>query len=170
MRPAAIYGLTLFWGLAGAALAHSDPEIEVFHPVTPEEAAIELLPAAAPAVATGLESAVRCSETKVRTAVVTLRWQAGAVSGGSQRIDISKLRDGFATGRYETTPRLPREQAAAGVEGAEPGINYYWRVLSEVAGGWTSSPIGRFEVPVCPWDEAAPSRSSGERVPPGGGR
>ncbi len=132
---APILGLILTWALTGAAVAQDDLEIEVFKPVTPGEAGIELLPAGAPGGAADFAVTARCSETKVRTAVVALRWTVGELGGGAQRVDISKLRDGFATDRYETTRRLPPELSTVGVEGPEPGINYYWRVLTELAGG-----------------------------------
>ena len=62
-------------------------------------------------------------------------------------------RRGFDKGRYQTSGQLPHGQAAAGVEAPEPGILYYWRVLTETPAGWIPSTVERFEVPVCPWDE-----------------
>lgn len=132
-----------------------DAQIEPFVPVTPEEAAITLLPAGTPGGAAELDWQARCSETRRRTAIVALGWRPAA-EAAVQRVDVSKFRDGFERLRYEVSPRLADERAAVAIEGAEPGINYYWRVLTERPEGWVPSAVERFDVPVCPWDETYP--------------
>ncbi len=152
--------LTAGSGLAPSAWA--DPPIEDFTPVSPPEAAIAILPADTPGAAGELGYSARCHPTKQRAAIVDLGWQtAGEQSAGEQRIDISKFPRGLATGRYDTTRRLPGTMTAAAVDSPEPGIAYYWRVLSKTDDGWVASGVERFEVPVCPWDQPDLSGLSG---------
>ena len=47
-------------------------------------------------------------------------------------------------------PRLDRTTAA--LEKLEPGVNYYWRVLTRTDGGWVPSAVARVEAPTCPVD------------------
>ena len=68
------------------------------------------------------------------------------------RLDLSKLRDGFETGRFETSGPLPAALEGATVAGPEPGIHYYWRLLTLTPEGWVTTSEARFEAPVCPWD------------------
>ncbi len=152
----------LAWTFAAAAVSAQYPDFETFTPVTPEEAAVTLLPPALPGGAGDLRFSERCSETRRRTAVIALSWRAGQ-GNGDQRVDITKFRDGFDLGRYQTSGRLPHGQTAAGVEAPEPGLRYYWRVLTETPAGWIPSAVERFEVPVCPWDE--PSDPTAVRSP-----
>ncbi len=39
------------------------------------------------------------------------------------------------------------------VSGMRPGINYYWRILTPMKGGWVQSQIARCQPLVCPFDE-----------------
>ncbi len=146
----------LVWTLTAVAASAQDPDFQTFTPATPEEAAITLLPPATPGSAGNLRFSERCSETRRRTAVIALSWRAGEGSG-DQRLDFTPFRDGFDQGRYQTSGRLPHGQTAAGVEAPEPGLRYYWRVLTETPAGWIPSAVERFEVPVCPWDEPQPT-------------
>lgn len=140
---------------AGSALG-ADVEFEIFRPVTPEEADVPLLSPDTPGAAGELGPAARCSETVRRSAEIELRWQPGAAAAGVQRVDVTRFRDGFALGRYEVSPLLAPGRDSVGLAGPEPGINYYWRVLTETPQGWAPSRVERFEVPVCPWDPPNP--------------
>lgn len=118
------------------------------------------------AMAAGLESASRCHPEIRRASLVFLRWRPPSAEGLlDQRVDISKFRDGFAKGSFEATRPLPRATEAVAVEAPEPGVNYYWRVLTQTVDGWVSSPVQRFEVPICPWD----GKELGD-APPGAAR
>jgi len=139
--------------------AQSSPTIEPVVPYEPGESELGILPLGTPGSVSQLEAVARCHETKARTALVALRWStAGAEAGGTQRVDISKLRDGFATQRFSTTRLLTGATDAVGIESPEPGINYYWRVLTATPDGWVSSRVERFEVPVCPFDPVDPGQ------------
>ena len=139
--------------------AQSPPTIEPVVPYEGSETDLAILPLGTPGSASQLKAGARCHETKPRTAQVVLRWStASPVAGGTQRVDISPLRDGFATDRYSTTRLLPAAIDAVGLESGDAGINYYWRVLTATPDGWLSSPVERFEVPVCPFDEVDPGQ------------
>ena len=152
-------GLLLVPVLCCTLAAQSAPPIEPFVSYAPDETELGVLPLGTPGGADHLDATASCHETTPRAALVGLRWSAASSeAGGTQRVDISKLRDGFATDRFAVTRLLPGDTTAVGIEGPEPGINYYWRVLTETPGGWVSSKVERFEVPVCPFDEVDPSR------------
>ncbi len=144
------------WTAAFAA----QPPVEVFASLSAEAVGIILTPGSARG-ATELAAAPRCHPTKRRAALVVLRWQpaggADAEVGGArsagQRVELTKLRDGFSTDRFEATRRLTAVVDAVAVDSPEPGIHYYWRVLTLTPDGWSPSDVSRFEVPVCPWDE-----------------
>ena len=141
--------------LAASALAQEPhPPFEDFHQATE---AILALPVRAPAAdfsARQLEVAAHCNPEKARLSIVSLSWEpASSPSLISQRLDISKFQDGFRRGAFLATAELPKTQKAVGVDGPEPGVNYYWRVVSKTRDGGMTSEIGRFDVPVCPWDE-----------------
>lgn len=139
--------------------AQSRPTVEPFVPYEPGETELGILPLGTPGSASQLEAVAGCHETKARTALVALRWSTeGTQAGAALRVDVSKLRDGFSTRRFSMTRVLPGATDAVALESAEPGVNYYWRVLATTPDGWVSSPVERFEVPVCPFDEVDPGR------------
>ena len=146
-------GLSSVLILSCTLVAQAPPPVESVEPYVAAESEANILAAGTPGAASELEASAQCHETIPRAALVALEWRpAGAETGTVQRVDISKLRDGFATDRYETTRDLPAATAAIGIEAPEPGIHYYWRVLTASPGGWVSSEIERFEVPICPFD------------------
>ena len=149
--------------------AQSAPPIEPVVPFVPDETEPGVLPLDTPGAASDLIATASCDETKPRTALAALRWQAASGEvGAAQRVDISKLRDGFATDRFAVTRLLPSATTAVGLQGPEPGINYYWRVLTSTPSGWLSSKVERFEVPVCPFDPVDESRFGEAEVPAAG--
>ncbi len=149
-----------------AAGAAADPPVEAFAPLPPGDNGAVLPPGSA--VAAGeLSAAAECHPAKRRAALVALRWRPAAATDetaapegltADQRVELSKFRDGFGTGRLVATRRLPAAVGAVAVDSPEPGIHYYWRVLTWGAGGWTPSAVERFEVPVCPYDQPDLSR------------
>ncbi len=162
-----LFGLT---ALALATTVQATTPVQPFHPASRDEAAVRIEPIGAPGAAEGLEVSARCHETKPRTAVVTLSWDTPAAAAGrSQRVDISKLHEGFDTGTFETTASLAADVDGVAVEGPEPGLYYYWRVLNHAGNGWVTSKVERFEVPICPWDGPADAVLDGS-LQPGGAR
>ena len=94
-----------------------------------------------------------CSTTKLRGIDVTIHWNVTRENLEAYRIDISELRDGFATGRYLTSGPLALAERTIAFEKARSGVYYYWRLLSKTPEGWIVRGNGRFEAPICPVDE-----------------
>ncbi|MEM8649907.1 MAG: hypothetical protein AAGF54_05195, partial [Pseudomonadota bacterium] len=69
-----------------------------------------------------------------------------------QRIDITPFRNGFESNSFDTIGELESTRSEMVWDGGEPGINYYWRVLTRTPEGWVSSDISRYEAPTCPVD------------------
>jgi hypothetical protein len=148
-----LVGLLSVLMLSCTLAAQTSPPVEPFKPFVPTDSEVEVLAPGSPGAAGELAAAARCHESMPRAALVALGWRpAGGETGAAQRVDISKLRDGFATDRFATTRILPAATAAISIEAPEPGINYYWRVLTASPGGWLPSVVERFEVPICPFD------------------
>ncbi len=162
----------ILWSIAlsgGAALAAEVP-VEIFAPLPAAERQVAVLPPGSASAASELAAAARCHPEKRRASLVGLRWQPTATgrSGDAseegdlpslaQRVELTKFRDGFNTGRLEATRRLGTAIDAVAVDSPETGINYYWRVLTLNEQGWAPSAVGRFEVPICPWDPPDVSR------------
>ena len=156
----------VLWSIAlsgGAAVAAEVP-IEIFAPLPAAERQVAVLPPGSAPAASELAAAAQCHPAKRRASLVSLRWQPSAAGqdgeaseqGGApslaQRVELTKFRDGFSTGRLEATRRLESAIEAVAVDSPETGINYYWRVLTLNEQGWVASAVGRFEVPICPWD------------------
>jgi hypothetical protein len=104
-----------------------------------------------PYVATDLEAEVRCEPVK-SAGTARLRWKPASPSGGSQRLEMTKFRDGFENGQISIIGPLPRDQSETTFSSGEPGINYYWRVLTKTGSDWTPSKIARLPWPSCPKD------------------
>lgn len=100
-----------------------------------------------------LDNATECIDGAPRISRVELAWTAPDLPVLAQRLDVSKFRDGFDNGRFETTGEIDPAVRSGIVDTGEPGIYYYWRVLTRTGAGWVSSATARFEVPVCPMDE-----------------
>jgi hypothetical protein len=103
----------------------------------------------------------RCSDVNLGTGVAEFIWTMPLTEARAQRLDISMFRDGFQTERYETIARLPTAQNRLVWDEAQPGINYYWRVLVLTPQGWVPSETVRYEAPICPVDFVEPPRSPG---------
>jgi hypothetical protein len=160
------YACVLMLAAASAWTAFAaGPPIEAFAPLPPEEAGTAVLPPGSATAASELSAAPACHPAKRRAALVALHWQPvpGSEPGRdetpvAQRVELTKFRDGFRTGRLEASRRLAAAVEAVAVDSPETGILYYWRVLTLTPDGWAPSAVERFEVPICPWDEPDLSR------------
>jgi hypothetical protein len=96
-----------------------------------------------------------CSETRPRAADVTFRWTMPRGAAEAARLDLTMFARGFANGDYLTSGVLDAttEREIFFAE-ADPGIYYYWRLLTRGPDGWAVAANGRFEAPVCPFDSA----------------
>jgi hypothetical protein len=135
--------------------------VEAFTAVSPDAAlsAVPILPASAPGGALDLEWFPECDPMKPGTGVVNMRWKAGAALQSDQRVDVTKFAEGFATGKFQATRALPPALISVAMEKPEPGVSYYWRVLTRTPAGWVPSGTYRFDAPTCPVDSAVEPRS-----------
>jgi hypothetical protein len=108
--------------------------------------------------ARSLVAEVRCSETHIGKAIAKLTWRVSNSPGSQQRIDITMYWDGFEKGHFETIGPHPPDQSFVELERLEPGINYYWRVLTLTPKGWVPSETTRCGVPVCPGGDQPQAR------------
>jgi hypothetical protein len=109
---------------------------------------LPILSAGGRQAATDLRAGVWCSETKPSKGSATLSWKVS--NSGQQRVDFTMYRDGFERGMFETIGPLPVDQSSVEIDGLEPGINYYWRVLTLTPKGWVPSETARCEGIGCP--------------------
>jgi hypothetical protein len=107
-----------------------------------------------PNAAADLKAEARCDPVELR-GIARLSW-GSAESGGEQRVDVTMFRDGFQTGRFETFGPLPANRDEVALTTGEPGISYYWRVLTETGDGWAPSKIERLPWPICPTNGGPP--------------
>ncbi len=127
-----------------------------------------------------------CSETKLRTGVALLTWDADKRLIRKQRIDVTVYKHGFETRTYTILWPLRKDQRfqtsdmanipdrpdrqllylkvnkadwnrhtntiSIELEGLQPGLNYFWRVLTLEKQGWRPGITIRCVGPVCPAD------------------
>jgi hypothetical protein len=146
----AILGSCLLLAAATDALVH--PPTATFTPVDEEQLAIPLLPAGAVPGADDLTYTADCLDTNPRRGLIALAWAPRGGKLSAQRIDVTQFHEGFETGRFDVSATLAAGVRAISLENPEPGIYYYWRVLSATPDGWVVSPVARFEAPICPSD------------------
>ncbi|MEM1178080.1 MAG: hypothetical protein AAGM22_07045 [Acidobacteriota bacterium] len=145
----------LGWSLlAPLAWASDGPS---FRPATEADLNLPVSASALRMASTEMLAEPRCGDVVPRRTLVDLSWDAGASAAPGaaltqMRVDISKLPEGFASGRFETTGAFAADRRAVTVPEAEPGVRYYWRVLAADAEGWGSSDVRRFRAPVCKAD------------------
>jgi hypothetical protein len=109
-----------------------------------------ILPGGGTRAATELKATVWCSETRPSKGMAALTWKVAEEPGIEQRVDFSMYRDGFERAAFETTGPVAPRQSSVQVDGLEPGINYYWRVLTRTSVGWVTSETARCEGLTCP--------------------
>jgi hypothetical protein len=108
-----------------------------------------------PSAATHLKAEARCDFQK-RGGTGWLSWQSADLPGSQQRLDITGFRDGFQTGNFTIVGPLAPNQSEVKLDSGEPGINYYWRVLTLTEDGWVPSETERLPWPICPMHNRSP--------------
>lgn len=103
-----------------------------------------------------LKVEANCDRVKAGQSRVVFSWVKSEKTEGKQRIDITPYRTGFSSEKYETVGELKPEQNSFEWSGGEPGINYFWRVLTLGPNGWVESDTARYEAPTCPVDFERP--------------
>ena len=161
LRPAAPLLLTVALATVIALPAAADE----FRDATRRDTEIELLAPFAAGAAGSLDFVADCIDGNPRTRRIDFAWSPSATGALAQRLDISKFRAGFESGRFETTGALDSDRNSATLDMGEPGVRYYWRLLTQLSGGWVPSTIERFEVPICPLDSPK-TLPSGQEIKP----
>ena len=136
-----------------------------FRPATAADLGIAMDASRVPSPTASFEVEVGCGQILPRAAFVDLAWSGlDTTAASARRVDISKLREGFATGRFETTGAQPASLSEVRVQAPEPAVRYYWRVLTQGPEGWVSSRVERFRVPVCRADVLEANQATGLRL------
>ena len=153
-----VVALSLLPGLASAADAPLDAPPVAF---TSPDSAAETLPIIAEPASYArasqdadvqLLSSGRCSRTRLGGRDLTLRWELSKAQTEPQRIDITKFPNGFQRGEYLTSGERAKDERGLIFQEGEPGIFYYWRLLTKTPTGWAVRGTGRVEAPICPVD------------------
>lgn len=119
---------------------------------------LPILAAGGPSAAGKLTQQGWCSTDEPGLPVARLSWVLPEQPGARQRVDVTMFRDGFETGRFLTFGGLEGDVHEVLWQRLEPGINYYWRVLTLTPEGWVPSATGRCAAPICPADRPRESR------------
>lgn len=136
-----------------------------FRPATEADLAITMDASRAPVATASFEAEAGCGQTLPRAAFVDLAWSGlDTTAATARRVDISKLREGFATGRFETTGIQAASLSEVTVQAPEPSLRYYWRVLTQGPSGWVASEVKRFRVPVCRADVLEADQAAAYRL------
>jgi hypothetical protein len=109
-----------------------------------------------PGAATGLHARVGCEPPPSRVALADLHWTVAAVGGSEQRVALTIFREGFDTGAFQVSPRLPPDASAYTWRGLNAGGVHHWRVLTRHDQAWTASPTEVVVGPTCVADFVAP--------------
>jgi hypothetical protein len=106
--------------------------------------------------ATSLRSSVECSQTQPRQGVAHLSWVPAGGSAAEQRVAVSIYRDGFETGKFDSSESLAPERAALDWRQLSGQAIHLWRVLTRYGDTWVASETASFEGPLCVADNANP--------------
>jgi len=94
----------------------------------------------------------RCSRTRLGGRDVIMAWKLSQAQSEVQRVDVTKFPNGFQSGDYLTSGERPAADRGLMFEEPEPGIFYYWRLMTKTPGGWVVRGTGRAQAPICPVD------------------
>jgi hypothetical protein len=119
-------------------------------PTLPPE--IPILPPDGSRAAANLQSTAECDRDEPWKGVAQLNWTVSANRGSEQRVIVTVYRDGFETGRFDTSGSLSSDQSSLAWEQLSPGIIHFWIVLTRHEDGWVPSEQSSFEAPVCAVD------------------
>jgi hypothetical protein len=105
-----------------------------------------------PGAATNLQSEIDCSPVERRRGLARLQWTPAEEPGTAQQIAVTIFKDGFETGQFERSERLPPRQSSLVFEDVQGQALHRWRVLTLQPAGWVPSETARFEGPTCLFD------------------
>jgi hypothetical protein len=102
-----------------------------------------------PGAATNLQSQVDCSLVERRQGLARLQWTPAQEPGTAQQVVVTVFKDGFETGQFDRSERLPPTQSSLVFEEVQGQALHLWRVLTLQPEGWIPSETARFEGPTC---------------------
>jgi hypothetical protein len=105
---------------------------------------------------------VECSQENPRRGIARLSWTPARQAGTAQRVEVTVLRDGFATGQLERTAELPAADARLVWDQLHGQAIHHWRVLTLHQDGWVPSESASFEGPTCVADVAPQRKPKGD--------
>ena len=91
----------------------------------------------------------QCSANFSGKVRATFSWSPSLTPGSSQWLDLSLFDNGFAPGTFVGSGPMPSGQSVLEWDGLEPGLTHYWRVNTQTAGGWSTSPNWSFGTLSC---------------------
>jgi hypothetical protein len=97
-----------------------------------------------------------CSAVEPGVFIGQLSWRTRDLRRGRHRVEVTPFRTGFDRGEYETIAVVPVTQSNLEWSEGEPGINYYWRIVTQQEDESYVSDVARFQPEVCPVDWASP--------------
>lgn len=101
-----------------------------------------------------------CDRVNAGLPLAVFSWTSPDEYKGTQRVEITPYRTGFASKNFQAIGELEDKQKTFEWSGGEAGGNYYWRVLTRTPDGWVASETARYEVPTCPVDFERSKRTS----------
>lgn len=105
-----------------------------------------------PNIATELAAQVKCSDLERFKSIAQLSWSPAENPGDEQRIDVTIFKDGFETGRYESSKALPPEESSYQFDDVKGQALHRWRVVTLTGNDTFFSETARFEGVVCVGD------------------
>lgn len=131
-------------GTSAAATSHTTlstaPQTQI-----PRES---LAPGGGGSAATDLEAASECDPD--RGVIAQLSWSLASQPGDAQQVALTQFADGFETGRFSLSDKLPASAALyTWSAGLEPGITYRWEVLTRHGDVYTRSDTATFRGADC---------------------
>ncbi len=102
--------------------------------------------------ATELTTRVECSDLERFKSVAYLSWRPAEIMGSEQRIDVTIFKDGFDTGRFESSKTIPPDESSYLLEDVKGQALHRWRVVTLNGNDASVSKIVRFEGVVCVGD------------------
>ena len=105
--------------------------------------------------ATELAAQVKCSDLERFKSLAQLNWRPAENPGDEQRVDVTIFKDGFETGRFESSKTLPPDLSSYLFQDVQGQALHRWRVVTMTGSDMVFSETARFEGVVCVGDVIA---------------
>jgi beta-lactamase class A len=90
-----------------------------------------------------------CSTSAPGKVKASFSWAPSLATGAEQFLDLSVFDVGFAPATFTGMGPLAAGESSYAWDGLEPGVRYYWRVNTRIAGVWQASQTGSFMTLSC---------------------